>query len=103
MKVVINRRYGGFGLSKEGQELYCELKGIDPGKYNKSFFYYEGLVEHDIARDDPLLVEVVEVLGEKASGAYAGLKIVDIPDDVKWEIEEYDGMEWVAEVHRTWS
>jgi hypothetical protein len=27
---------------------------------------------------------------------------VDIPDDVKWEIEEYDGNEWVAEVHRTW-
>jgi len=31
------------------------------------------------------------------------LKIVDIPDGVEWEIEEYDGMEWVAEKHRTWS
>jgi hypothetical protein len=27
---------------------------------------------------------------------------VDIPDDVKWQIEEYDGNEWIAESHRTW-
>ena len=27
---------------------------------------------------------------------------VSIPDDVEWQIEEYDGMEWVAEAHRTW-
>jgi hypothetical protein len=40
---------------------------------------------------------------EKSSGVYAELKIVDIPDDVEWEIDEYDGKEWVAEVHRTWS
>ncbi len=25
-----------------------------------------------------------------------------IPDDVKWQIEEYDGLEWIAEKHRTW-
>ena len=25
-----------------------------------------------------------------------------IPDDVEWYVEEYDGIEWVAEVHRTW-
>jgi hypothetical protein len=30
------------------------------------------------------------------------LTIVDIPDDIEWQIEEYDGMEWVAEVHRIW-
>jgi hypothetical protein len=27
---------------------------------------------------------------------------VDIPLDIQWTIEEYDGDEWVAEVHRTW-
>ena len=31
------------------------------------------------------------------------LKVVEIPDDVEWEIEEYDGNEWVSEVHRCWS
>ena len=34
---------------------------------------------------------------------YAQLKIVEIPDDVKWIVEEYDGIELIAEVHRTWS
>jgi len=28
---------------------------------------------------------------------------VEIPDDVKWHIHEYDGLEHVAEDHRTWS
>lgn len=30
------------------------------------------------------------------------LILEDIPDDVEWEIEEYDGLEWVSEKHRTW-
>lgn len=53
-------------------------------------------------RNDPLLVKVVEILGEKANGEYAELKIVEIPDDVDWIIEEYDGAEWVSEKHRIW-
>lgn len=57
----------------------------------------------DIARDDPYLVQVVEELGSDADGNHATLKIVEVPADVDWEIEEYDGNEWVAEVHRTWS
>jgi len=36
-------------------------------------------------------------------GEYSELKVVEIPDDVKWQLEEYDGLEWVAEKHRTWS
>ena len=56
-----------------------------------------------IDRHDPGLVEVVELLGKKADGDCAKLKIVEIPDDVDYEIQEYDGNEWVAEKHRTWS
>jgi len=48
-------------------------------------------------------VEVVEELGIKANGFCSELKIVEIPDDVEWIIEEYDGKEWVAEDHRRWS
>ena len=59
-------------------------------------------LEHEIERNDPVLVQVVEELGEKSSGRHAELKVVEIPDDVKWKIEEYDGVEWVAEQHRTW-
>lgn len=57
----------------------------------------------EIARDDPFLIQVVDELGKKADGSHAELKIVEIPDDVEWQIEEYDGSEWVAEKHRTWS
>lgn len=56
----------------------------------------------DIPRDDPHLVQVVREMGDKASGGCARLGIVEIPDGVEWKIEEYDGNEHVAEVHRTW-
>lgn len=53
-------------------------------------------------RNDPQLVEVVEELGDAASGVHAKLKVVEIPDGVEWEIDEYDGVEQVAEKHRAW-
>jgi hypothetical protein len=65
--------------------------------YSKTVFY-----DRDLARDDPCLVQVVEQLGAGANGRHADLKVVEIPDDVNWYIEEYDGREWVAERHRTW-
>ena len=90
MKIVINACHGGFDLSDEALDLYNELSG-------KSLRYC-----WDIERDDPFLVKVVETLGKKANGRFARLKVVDIPEDVDWQIEEYDGLEWVAEMHRTW-
>jgi hypothetical protein len=90
MKIVINKCYGGFGLSKEAEELYVQKKNIS------------GPLRRDILRDDSVLVEVVETLGDKASGKYSELKVVEIPDDVTdWRIEEYDGWEHIAE-GRTW-
>ena len=56
----------------------------------------------EIERNDPDLVAVVEELGEKADGRHAKLKVVEIPDDVEWEIDEYDGLEHIAETHRVW-
>ncbi len=53
-------------------------------------------------RDDPALVQVVEELGKAANGSHAELSIVEIPADVEYVIEEYDGTEWIAEAHRTW-
>jgi hypothetical protein len=46
---------------------------------------------------------VIEALGDRADDVHAELRVVEVPDDVNWVIEEYDGLEWVAEVHRTWS
>jgi hypothetical protein len=87
-KVVINKCFGGFGLSKEA----LSLLGVE--NY--------GPYEADAMRTDSLLVEVVEELGERASGEYARLKVVKIPEDVKWSISQRDGNEWIVEDHRTW-
>lgn len=65
----------------------------------------EDLWFHDseIERNDPILIQVIEELGsKKASDTYAELEIVEIPDGVDYQIEEYDGNEHVAESHRTW-
>ena len=91
MKIVINACYGGFGLSKEALALFNERSGT-------TITY-----EHDIERNNPILVEIVEQLGESAGSRFAELKVVEIPDDVVWGIEEYDGNEWIAEKHRTWN
>ena len=47
------------------------------------------------ARHDPALVQVVEELGEEASGRYSKLKIEEIDDDDKYVIDEYDGLEYL--------
>lgn len=132
MKIVINNCFGGFSLSDEGFEMWLKLKKKKFYKYESSFssdyyavpkekyeeqrdkWYREDrdyrrinaknwyLSNRDIPRDDKHLVEVVKKLGEKANGGCAELKIVEIPDGVEWEIEEYDGLEHIAEKHKTW-
>lgn len=91
-KIVINTCFGGFRLS---EKAYGAL-GIAWDNYGRAFREEDG-------RDDPRLVEVVEQMGDKVNGQHAKLKVVEVPDDVEWTIEEYDGYEHVAEVHRTWS
>ena len=92
-KIVINDCFGGFSLSKEAL-----------AEYNRRNYGLKQPVEYDwdIERNDPVLVEVVEAMGSDADGEFAELKVVEVPDNIEWTIEEYDGEEWVAEVHRTW-
>ncbi len=91
--IVINDCYGGFGLSVRAQEEYRKRAGItDPSWYDR-----------EIPRDDPYLVQIVRELGSAANGSHSNLKIVEIPGDVDWIVQEYDGAEWIAETHRTWS
>ena len=89
-KIVISSCFGGFGLSKAAYEYM----GIPWDGYGFA---------SEVSRTDPKLIACVEVLGDAASGLFAKLKIVEIPDDVLWKISEYDGLEYVAECHRTWS
>ena len=91
-RIVINVRHGGFGLSDVAQARYQELVGTPFPEY-----------DWEAPRDCEYLVQTVQELGEKANGPHARLKIVEVPDGVDWTVMEYDGMEWVAEAHRTWS
>ena len=66
---------------------------------------YEEFGNHEterISRTDPDLIAVIEELKDGANGIFAKLRILEIPDDVKWHIEDYDGSEHIAENHRTW-
>lgn len=112
MKIVINACHGGFGLSDDAVQGYAKAKGLALTRvkhpewdvYHYSHDDGSKFYDRSIKRNDPDLVAVVENLGgAKSSGFCAYLKVVDIPDEVEWQIEEYDGLEWVAEKHRTWS
>jgi hypothetical protein len=97
LKIVINNCHGGFSLSEKAQKLFCQYSMIEWKDWQEDWSYY------DIERNNQYLVRVVEELDNEANGRFSELKVVDIPDEVEWQIDEYDGLEWVAEKHRTWS
>ena len=93
IKIVINACFGGFRLSKEAYDYL----GLEWDEYGDAFSWPDG-----DRRTDPKLVECVETLGEKASGNLSRLKVVEVPANVDWSIEDYDGSETVCESHRSW-
>lgn len=150
MKVVINRCFGGFGVSalalKElvKRNAKC-IKSFTPKFYyggenrifseryewefmwkkdfdnfvdigdgfkadkNDHLVYKDGLLYQLSVRGDPDvrcdkdLIEVIEMLGtKKSSSCFAELIIVKIPDGIKYDIYNYDGVESIHEVHRVW-
>lgn len=132
MEIVVNKRYGRFGLSRKAIRMYLEAQGKDAFFYRgitgykeiddespDSFFCHtvtkdlgdvatqEEISAHyfsdsDIPRDDAHLVRVVKSLGDEANGRCARLQVVEIPDGVSWMIDGYDGMESIHEQHRAW-
>ena len=82
MEIVVNRCYGGYGLSD---------------KAAKMMGYEDTFEAEEVKRDDPTLVATVRYLGsDKASGGYSELQIVKIPDEATdWMVDEYDGFETV--------
>lgn len=144
MKIVVNKCFGGFGLSTTAKFKYLELKnGHKPiiyysdldNKYKPKYGFFEKLeantpferisqlenvcmgrlfycendegmrldysdtvyekgYKFELERNDPILVKTVELLGsENASNRYSELKVIEIPDEAHWEIEDYDGQE----------
>lgn len=60
-------------------------------------------IQYNTDREDLNLINMIERLGsERCSGEFAKLKIVEIPKDIEYQIEECEGIEWIAEKHRTW-
>jgi len=115
-EVVINRCYGGFSVSRKAFLRLRELGQKDAleepdwgepwddgSEIRKPLLGDTGSFCYDIARNDPLLIQVIKEMSADANGACAKLKIIEIPNGVKWVLEEYDGLEWLAEKHQTWS
>lgn len=131
MKIVINTCYGGFGLSTAAYEQLIAW-GVPVCKYEKDPGDAEVIFDRELtppgecplvdiyhkykhagharywdcwtrgSRTHPLVVRVVETLGIVASDELSRLRVITIPDDVEWAIEEYDGKECIHERHRTW-
>jgi hypothetical protein len=80
MKLVINATYGGYRLSETAQRFL-------------------GPEARQMPRDDPRLVQYVEKFGADYDSC---LRVMEIPDDVNWYIDDYDGYETVRE-GRTWT
>jgi hypothetical protein len=101
-KVIYNACFGGFSLSNEAMDRMVELgyDGLKPNpeyiQNSKSIFHnhkYYG--DYDIPRHNPILVQVVEELGDKADGMCAKLAIAEVSGP--YRIDEYDGSERVVE------
>jgi len=81
-EIVINCCYGGFGLSQDALDLYNKYSG----KSIDSLYY-------EFTRTDPILVRVVEELGDKANGSCSRLIVYELEPGTKYRIEDYDGYE----------
>lgn len=108
IEVMDEAEYHGGKARGLGSETFDDAgDGYEVG-WIKDVLYKDGKVyTHDFRRgelrSDAALVRVVAEMGVDANGQNAQLKIVEVPDDVQWTVEEYDGFEHVAEKHRTWS
>lgn len=78
MKFVLNKCFGGFGLSDWAEK---QMGCSEP------------------SRDDPKFITLVTNHGKKVSGDCAELQVVEIPDNTTdYEIDEYDGFESITYV-----
>jgi hypothetical protein len=106
VKIAINRDYGHFEISDEAYSFIAKHKGWQHACDDYDHNYWVGggdyLYASDLDRNDPILIQCIETLGESVNSIYSDIKIVEVPSDVDWYVDDYDGVEWVAERHRTW-
>jgi len=114
MKIVVNHCFGGFGVSRKAVEFMANLGSnqakaelesiILSGKDNScdSYCGYSEKFDCEYNRADPNLVSAVETLKDEANGRFSKLRVIEIPDGIEWEIDDYDGVETIHEKHRSW-
>lgn len=76
---------------KSTEEIFA-LSQDDRIAYNKAYSA-QTWYDRDVVRHDPVLVQVIEELGDKASAQFAKLRIHEISGP--YRIDEYDGFESV--------
>ena len=79
-------------LKPKNTEEFYAMSFSERVAYNQAYsaqtWYYSNVDRHD-----PILVQVVEELGDKANGEYAKLRIAQVSGP--YRIDEYDGFESV--------
>ncbi len=96
--IIINKKYGAFAISKDGAELYKKilLENCSEEKLEEKFEEnIQGFRLGVGCREDPILIEVIEKLGDKVNERCSDLKVEKIflcPGE-DYDINEYDGLE----------
>lgn len=125
-QIVINKCFGGWRLSDKAIEWLIKNRGWkvtdysddgrgykdetaqivrNPEHYKHPTFspkYYLVKDRDDELRTNKDVIAVIKTLKNDANSRYSKLTIIKIPKNVKWEIDEYDGLESIHEVHRSW-
>lgn len=89
-----------------------DINSVITAYFTKDFGYFTEMSDDDLKgkrfyldgeyREDPVLIEVVEELGDRASGRFSKLVVVDIPDGMEYEIDDYDGIETLHQKIEKW-
>lgn len=113
MKIAINIQFGGFSISKKAldymnslgcekaEEILYEHKK-ETSEADLDSFSYNSFYDFNNDRTNHYLISAIESLGKEAFGSMSHLRVVEIPDDVDYEIYDYDGVESIHEKHRVW-
>ena len=105
-KVIINKCYGGYGLSEtavkwlyENGTPYIKKRKEISNDANLKGYRVDDVVATDISYDFPRhnldIVRCVETICEEANGEYADLVIVEIEGN-RYRIDGYDGYERIV-------
>lgn len=109
-KIVINKCYGGFSISLAAAKFMAKRGNKQAKEEIKNFkkkgeffgYGYSSQYKEKYSRTDPDLILAIETLKGKASGDVSKLTIIKVPNDIEWEISDYDGMERIEEKHKSW-